>query len=471
MSPEHGKKRCVILLADGSRSDVFEYLLERGKLKNISRHIVEPGAFITAASVFPSTTGPAYTPYLTGNFPGKCGVPGIRWLDRDLWDKPFTFRRMRSYVSYEAMFLNNDMTTHPPLLFELIPSSVSVFNEMNRGLLPGNNLTKSSSAFWKLKSHFFKNGSSIDRAAADKLLDRLDSSVEDLPLFCFAVFMEIDSLSHKLHPFHKKVVDAYIKLDGIVGEVVERLEKKGVLDNTLFLIVSDHGMTATHTHLDLSAILKDKGFKLLEYPNIFRNFFGADCSVMVSGNSMAHIYFRNACGETKKSVANCLASRREIDIVMRKETCGWISITSSRGSGRVKVRGDKIFYETAEGDPFGFPPMKSEISKDEQLSLTFETGYPDALLQVCQICESSRAGDIIVSAKAGFDLRSRFEFPEHRASHGSISGSHTRVPVMMNIKIGGGKARTVDIYPTVLDHMGIETPENIDGKSLLARRG
>ncbi len=461
-------KRCVLMLIDGARSDVFERLLKKGLLENISRHVVEPGSFIKASTVFPSTTGPAYSPFLLGTFPGKCGLPGIRWFDQKKWDTPVSHKRMRSYVSYEAAFLNGDLSARTPTLFELIPSSVSVFNEMNRGLAPERNLTRSSTAFYKLISHFFKNGKSIDRVAADKLLRCFDGPAETLPLFSFAVFMEVDSLSHKLHPFHARIIDAYLKMDGIVGEITEKLRNKGVLEQTLLGIVSDHGLTATHTHLDLSKIIEDKGFKTLQYPNIFRNFFGADCAVMVSGNSMAHIYLRDCEPGVEKNLAQYLTTRKEIDIVMRADKDGWIEVSSGRGRGRVRTEKDSIFYETDGADPFGFQPMAARMTKDSQLELTSETKYPDALLQVCQIFESSRTGNIVVSAKPGFDLRARFEFPEHRASHGSIVREHISVPIALNVKTLNRPARTADIYPTVLEHMGIEIPENIDGKSLFA---
>ncbi len=457
------------MLLDGARRDVFEHLLNEGRLPNISRHIVEPGGFMPASSVFPSTTGPAYTPFLLGTFPGKCWVPGIRWLDKKLWDKPFTYGRIRSYVSYEATFLNTDLREHPPTLFELIPSSVSIFNEMNRGLPHRRNLTRASTAFHKLKSHFFERGYSIDRIAADKLLGCFEGDAQNFPVFCFAAFLEIDSLSHKLHPFHKNVINAYLKMDGIVGEIIQKLKKQGVLEHTLIGIVSDHGLTATHTHFDLAKNLEQLGFKTLQYPNIFRNFFGADCSVMVSGNSMAHVYLRNAGREKKNEIAGLLAARKEVDIVMSPGEDGWVSILGERGKGRVKIEKDSIFYEAGDGDPFGFENMETEMTKDRQLELTAETGYPDALVQACQIFESSRAGDIIVSAKPGFDLRARFEIPEHRASHGSMVKDHMSVPVALNVKTADRPARTVDIYPTILEHLGIETPENIDGESLMVR--
>ena len=62
-------KQCIVFLADGARADVFEYLLKRGDLPNISKYIIERGFYRKAVTVFPSTTGPAYIPYLLGMYP------------------------------------------------------------------------------------------------------------------------------------------------------------------------------------------------------------------------------------------------------------------------------------------------------------------------------------------------------------------------------------------------------------------
>ena len=85
------KRKCIFFLADGTRLDVFAELFKRGDLENIQKYVVEPGKFLRGITVFPSTTGPAYTPYLLGKFPGRCNLPGIRWFDRRYYDKtPFS---------------------------------------------------------------------------------------------------------------------------------------------------------------------------------------------------------------------------------------------------------------------------------------------------------------------------------------------------------------------------------------------
>src|SRR2546426_10008415 len=75
-------RRVCFVLVDGARADVVRDLLGGGDLPNLARHVVEPGGITVGSSVFPSTTGVAYLPFLYGVYPGTANIPGIRWLDR-----------------------------------------------------------------------------------------------------------------------------------------------------------------------------------------------------------------------------------------------------------------------------------------------------------------------------------------------------------------------------------------------------
>src|SRR2546426_7396453 len=75
-------RRVCFVLVDGARADVVRDLLDGGDLPNLARHVVEPGGITVGSSVFPSTTGVAYLPFLYGVYPGTANIPGIRWLDR-----------------------------------------------------------------------------------------------------------------------------------------------------------------------------------------------------------------------------------------------------------------------------------------------------------------------------------------------------------------------------------------------------
>ena len=80
-------------------------------LQNSSYHlqitIIKNGTYKKAISVFPSTTGPAYLPFLMGTYPGKANMPGIRWLDKlSFADNPNSSNSHRSYVGYETKYFN-----------------------------------------------------------------------------------------------------------------------------------------------------------------------------------------------------------------------------------------------------------------------------------------------------------------------------------------------------------------------------
>ena len=56
------------------------------------------------------------------------------------------------------------------------------------------------------------------------------------------------------------------------------------------------------------------------------------------------------------------------------------------------------------------------------------------------IFDSSRTGDIVITAEPGYDLR-RWEFPEHKASHGSDCDDHYKVPIFSRKRIKGAKIK------------------------------
>ena len=107
------------------------------------------------------------------------------------------------------------------------------------------------------------------------------------------------------------------------------------------------------------------------------------------------------------------------------------------------------------------------MSPEDALVHRFNTEYPDALLQIIQLLESQRTGDLVLSASPGYDLRAKHENPEHRSSHGALFRDHMIVPFAMNAKVNKEFVRTVDIFATMLSALGVQPSDNIDGISLL----
>ena len=465
-------KSCILIMADGARADVFQELLRRGDLPHISKYIVEKGTYTNAVSVFPSTTGPAYAPFILGKFPGRCNLPGIRWFDRRLYSKRlFSLFRSRSYVGIEGFLMNRDISKDTPTLFEVFPGSSSILNELSRGAGLRGDKTRFRRIYYKLKSHFTDHCDEVDMAARRILLQ----SLIDSPQFTFTVFLGIDTYSHLNHPFHNKVIQSYSRIDETLGLLGRSLEARGKLDETLIIIVSDHGLTQTHSHFDSLEFMNRLGFKTFYYPNIFRFYADADAANMVSGNAMAHIYIKSPEGWGRRSnfeelseVVDKLIERREVDIVAGLDEKGRVRIRSERGEALTWLddRGN-IRYERTLNDPFGYNGLPGNMSLDEALEHSFDTDYPDALLQLIQLLECPRSGDLVVSAKPGFDLRARHENPEHRSSHGALFREHMVVPLCINKEIKKKFVRTADLYPTIVRLLGHPVPDWVDGTSLV----
>jgi len=466
-------KNCIFLMADGARADVFNELLGKGLLPNISRHIIEKGDYRNAVTVFPSTTGPAYTPFILGKFPGRCNFPGIRWFDKSEFERSlFSLKRFRSYIGIESYMMNYDISRDFKTIFEIIPNTVSILNELSRGIAKHGDKTKFSKLYYKMKSHFTDKTDEVDHVSHRLLLKALEES----PDFIFTVYLGIDNYSHLTHPLHKSVIDSYVRIDNNVGELTSILKKKGKLEDTLLVLGSDHGLTQTHSHFDLLQFMTDYGFNTFYYPNIFRHLFNANAANMVSGNSMTNLYFKynnrwngfNPSGY--KDFIQKLLERPEIDIVLHRCTDNKVRILSRKGSSYTWIDQNDglIYYKTEDGDPFGYDFMPDRINNSELLNLTYDSDYPDSLLQINQLFESPRTGDIVLSSSNGYDLRAKHENPEHCSSHGSLLKEHMIVPLAINAKISRrDHIRTVDVFPSILELLGKDIPDNLDGKSFV----
>ena len=161
---------------------------------------------------------------------------------------------------------------------------------------------------------------------------------------------------------------------------------------------------------------------------------------------------------SNRAIIPGLLSREEVDHVLTTTEDGEIIVRSSKGVGYIRANSSTIHYEVEGEDPLKYGFSTEKFTDYESLVQTYDGTYPDALVQYSQIFNSKRTGDIIVTAKLGYDLRKRMEFPLHKATHGTNLRGQILVPFLTNIPIIDRKYRTIDVFPTIID--------SIDGKSL-----
>lgn len=469
----NNKKRVLFYLLDGARPDILKDLIDQGKLPHL-KQLVDEGTFRTATTCFPSTTGPAYLPFLTGHFPGTMNIPGIRWFDkaefkRTRWNK----MAMRSYCGPEAGWFNTDMPADKPTLFELLGESYNLYNMIDRNIPDQYDLGKKGKSLLYTRAHFFKRHHEVDRQGHQRIMNMLHSG-KDFD-FLFAVFPSVDWDSHYYHIRDHRTVEAYQIADQSIGEVRALLEKKGWWEDTLFLLTSDHGLTPSHTHFDLGDWMTVQGLKSVGYPIIWRS--NPKSAVMISGNSFGSIHLLNHQGSDVlgnkdlfrhfgQQRTNALLSQKAVDfIAYRGDHPGEYYVQNQQGRALITHQHDQYGYQPLTADPFCLGTILVTGHRDA-LAATITSNYPDALVQIAQLFESSRAGDLIVSAANGYDLRDFWEYPEHKGSHGSLTKEHMLVPLIYNQKgWAGHPARTADLFPTILKWMN-KAPVTCAGEAL-----
>lgn len=76
----------------------------------------------------------------------------------------------------------------------------------------------------------------------DEVLAWFDAPEDDMPRLAAVYFDRVDSVAHRNGPENQAVAEAVAEVDGYVGQLVEGLRARGLLETTNIIIVSDHGM-------------------------------------------------------------------------------------------------------------------------------------------------------------------------------------------------------------------------------------
>ena len=468
--------RCFLLLVDGLRPDTLDKRLAAGDLPHLSAMLQEGGR-TQAITGFPSTTSVAYLPFLTGCTPGRCDIPSIRWLDRSAYRGRWWRDRaaVRSYCGYQADMLDSDITPDVRTIFELVPESTGIFTPVGRGLTPGRDPSRLERKVWGSLAHLLQWHQPSDDAVSRHLL----TAAERKWRFVFGQFPAVDGYTHQSGYDSDVVCRALRKVDGTVGRLRETLRQRGELEQSLILLVSDHGASAVHTHLDLGDWFRSHGVPTLAHPIVWQR--RPRAAVMVAGNGSAMVYARPgeprddrwpierlrepAAFGTHGDLISALLLEPSVAFVAAESELGGIWIEDRKGSARVERHGREIAYLPLTGDPLRVGGRKTSTAR-EWLETSWNGPYPDAVFHLLDQFRSRRSGDLLVFAREGYDFRARFEVPEHRYGHGSLIRTHMQTPVLSSQPLPEAPLRTVDLFPSMLDWLGIAAPEGIDGEAV-----
>ena len=467
----------ILIVADGARYDTIDAASRAGTAATLPAlaRLRSDGALAPVTTAFPSVTGIAYAPFLTGRFPGPAGLPGLRWFDRAharCTRPPYA----RSYVGTGMRHLDQDLAPSIPTLFELAGSRFNAMSMLGRGASRRERIGRDARTLLRVAgTHWAGNAAGwlgIDRAATCAATARVR---DGRPAFTCLALLALDKASHAFGHESVRARTALESIDACVGELRDTLERAGSWEETTLWIVSDHGHSRVDAHDDLAALVRAAGHRVLSHPWLLAR--RATVAVMVGGNAMAHLYVEldrraragwPALAARWESLAALMLERDSVDFVILPHD-GTSTEVRARGRGRAMVehaRG-RFTYRPIDGDPLGAGGELEALHPRDAYDAIADGDYPDAIVQIAQLAACDRSGDIIVSAAPTWDFRETWEPIPHVSTHGSLHRDHMLVPLLTSRPVRGHPRRTADIVPSALDVLGLARVARLDGESFV----
>jgi arylsulfatase A-like enzyme len=541
-------KHVVVLDIDGLRADVLSSYLaspdsEGGVLREITLRKIEAP---TTTTILPSLTFAGHASLFTGVYPAKHGITGNEWLDRTVADQE---DRSRSYTATSVAAYGDVMRVYgygvkegtrialsdaahsdglanrdlqAKTLYEYACEagrrSVVSFNMFWKGLardgdatVPcGNYLVPQPQDLWEWmigNSHQYESSGSVRR-----LLDYLDT--HDVPDI---VTLYLPGLDHESHVHgvseQAKYLQWYDKgAERPLGRVVDKLKDKGAYDNTVFIIVADHGQSEVNGDDAHSILLEERHDKEIEeviedeYGDIY-DFYDEDEYDSFAGfnSGVLQIYLRNR-GQVPGESAdwqegslpiypNFLTDVLPVVRAINDHRCGTI-LGGVAEPGELCETGEDAVEEVLVKDrshgyqvirPVGDTPAGQGCEEQFDPRTDASTGFvlcplsmleslhPEYVDPVRRIAGLShiRSGDILLlpACLKGY----HFTGSDEKADHGGLYPGDSYIPFIIagkpldrSITVTGLRS-IVDVAPTIADllgfYRGIE--DRFDGQSIL----
>jgi hypothetical protein len=485
----------TIFLIDGLANDVFTEELNQGRLPNIDSAIGS-GAYVNRGiTTFPSVSGFALYPFLTGRAGSDSELFGLRWFDRSR-----TKGNFRNYIGRTGRHFNADLGATPTIFEQLSGESSVAYNSMmSRGVRANETLgmdfvlakfQDNSTAFGLLNGAVqvfngmpkFGLHDDIATTYADVETKVVKLAMQRLGLgdrVQLIVFTTLDNISHlKGHLTDGEASAAYVEqlwlIDTLIGEYRKASARAGTEGRRVYLITSDHGVTQVDENIsvvqqleDRLGLVYDRDMAVHRGEDLNRpldDYLDEEVDVVqaLQGNRMSYFYFKNPNFEGPDSwhrllshadlhdypirqgtetvdLVQQVASMEGIGLVVHKSpSAEGFLVTSTVGVSEIR-RGDPgtFSYRVVTGeDPLGYEqiPFDVPIHEDEWLRLTYESGYPYAVPLLGQLMSAHPDADLIVTTRDGFDHGLDYEFVvgNYRGGHGGLDDVQMIVPFILS---------------------------------------
>jgi hypothetical protein len=207
--------------------------------------------------------------------------------------------------------------------------------------------------------------------------------------------------------------------DAVGGLVAAAGGLDGFLERYAVIVMSDHGQTAVRN--------------VARAAEPFRH---EPDTLVAASNRAAHVFRTGGAAPSARQLAERLDGEPSVEVVLFRD--GDAAVARRDGA-------DLVLRMTADG---------VELDGDAGV-----LDQPDAVARALGALDCPNAGDVVVSAAAGWefaDLGGKHHLGG--GSHGSLDEGDSIVPVLTVGLDGPSPGSVVDVAPRVLAHFGVEAP-------------
>jgi hypothetical protein len=463
------RKKLVLVVIDGLTPEAFGRGLEEGRLPALAS-LVDAGWSGRGTSVFPSLTPVCLSSIATGAFPDVHHIPHLVWYHRGegrVVEYGSSFSAMRAVGARRAIrdtifemsgeHVSKDATTVFEALedgrFEPAAINFTCYRGRTRHpirLPPVARRNRWYEAVYGPRHFFFFNVFESERTGARLAVrSRLDGSIDDYAAavgrwlvtrdaFDFLVFYlpDYDFASHLSGPD-----DSLAALERSDGAVARLLQAAGgtaaFLERYAVVVCSDHGQTPVERLARLHAA----------YPE------GEPGVLALASNRAGMVYRLDGCRLDARALAERLDDEPAADVVLFRE--------------------ERAAVARREGAELRFALEGEEWRLAGDVAVLDPERYPNGLERAWRALLGPHAGDVLVSAAAGWefaDLGGRHHLGG--GSHGSLLAGDSTVPL---VAAGFDEPPfppdpgITDLAPLALEHFGLPAPDSMQRPREAAR--
>ena len=439
-------RRVLVIGLDGVPFSLLKALSAEGKLPNWAK-LLESGSFKRMNSVHPCVSSVAWASYMTGKNPGKHNIYGF--VDRDPGSMDVfipTSRDMTGKTLWEILsqagkrvVVINVPVTFPPREVNGILISGFLCPNIDKIAYPNEQASVLREMGYRIDVDAWQARKSLDRFLED-LHQTLDKRIEAMFHFMereewdfFQIhIMETDRINHFLWglweegdpQYGPEFIKYYQKIDTFLGQINAGLE-----EGTQLIVLSDHGFCGMKKEVFLNHWLQREGW----------------------------LKFR---GKAPKSVKDIHQESKVYSLIPGRI---YVNLAGRESSGSVhfpdeyeRIRGEVKEALLGMRDPDSGERIIEKVFKREELyhGLHYNEGP-----------------DLVAIPHNGYDLKGNLDKKE-LTYKGPLVGMHTYDDAFfyirdVEIKKGNNQFGVMDVMPTILKLIGVNPPEDLDGKALL----